>query len=180
MMEPVKPVKIWQPFVVLALFACGVIWLINTFNTSNPLWFWPRQPELRPSRILIYHYGTAMTLEPGMEGYEELTAVLNQSFAGFNNSALVNVGIGDETVARYYEEEFVLEITYPGTIQFNTPVRMDNVNQLLIPIDGRHSDQGFVFIGNNGFWLAGAMQLADLEPLRAELRRQGYEEDGMP
>jgi hypothetical protein len=177
-MEPAKPVKLWQPLLVLALFAVGVIWLINTFNTGNPLWFWPSQPEYRPSRIIIHHYGTATTLQPGMVGYEELTAALNESFANFVNAGLVDVGVSEETVARYYEQEFVLEITYPQTIEFNTAVRMTNVNQLLIPIDGRHSDQAYVFMGNNGFWLAGAMQLPGLGPIQSVLREQGYAEEG--
>lgn len=164
---------------VLVLFAVGIIWLVNTFNTGNPLWFWRGgQPEFRPSRIVIHYYGTATTLQPGMEGYEELTAVLNESFTTFTNSGLVDVGISEDTVARYHGEEFVLEISYPGRIQFNTPVRMTNVNQLLIPIDGRHSAQAFVFLGNNGFWLAGAMQLPSLEPIELVLRELGYAKRG--
>jgi hypothetical protein len=177
-MEPAKPVKIWQPLLVLVLFAVGIIWLVNTFNTGNPLWFWSGQPEFRPSRIIIHHYGTATTLEPGMEGYEALTAALNESFANFVNAGLVDIGISEETVARYYEQEFVLEVTYPETIQFNTAVRMTNVNQLLIPIDGRHSEQAYVFLGNNGFWLAGAMQLPGLGPIEGVLRELGYVKGG--
>lgn len=176
-MESARPVKIWQPFLVLVLFAVGAIWLINYFNTGNPLWFSSRQPEYRPTRIIIHNYGTDVVLQAGMPGYEEMTAALNLAFDDFVNAGLVDVGIGEDTLQRYYEQELVLEINYGQNIRFNTAARMTNVNQLLIPIDARHSDQGFVFLGHNGFWLAGALQLGDREPILAVMREQGYLED---
>lgn len=174
-MESLKPISLKQPLIITALILLFLIWGINTLNTGNPLWFFSSaQATYTPSRIILRHYGTTITIGPDDEHFAEITAALNESLSNFRNTDLVSLGLSEGTLQRYYEEEFIMEIYYPQPIVFNTSVRMSNVTQLLIPIDGRHDGQGYVFMGSENRWLAGAMQMRDPEPLLGTLRELGY------
>jgi hypothetical protein len=173
-MDRLPEFKLKEPLLILVGAILIIWWALNAFNTGNALWFLPFQPTYQPSRIIVRHYGTAVTLQPGMNGYLEITDALNQSLSAFKNTSLVPLGLSDETMRRYNEEELALEVYYPSPIRFNTPIRMNQINQLLIPIDGTHDGAGNVFLGSNGYWLAGVLQMQDSEPLLAALRQLGY------
>lgn len=173
-MDTLPKFKLKEPLLMLVGSIFGIWWLVNTFNTGNPLWFLPIQPTYRPSRILVHDYGTAVTIMPGTNEYEILAQALDESLSGFKNTALSSLGLSDETLRRYNEEELVLEIFYPEEIHFNTPVRMSKINQLLIPIDATHSGKGYVFMGSSGAWRVGTMEMENDEPLLNAMRQLGY------
>lgn len=173
-MEPVPKIKLYQPVMILLGAFVFIFWLINTFNTGNMFWFLPIQPLYEPSRIIVRQYGTAVTIQKGEPDYQPLTDALNETFSSFANTDLVSIGLSDETLRRYNEEELVIESYYADPIQFNTSVRMSGVKQLLIPIDGTHDDKNYVFFGQNGEWRIGAMVVEDSTPIRDALRELGY------
>lgn len=167
-------VKPFKPLLIFIVIAIGLWWLINTFNTGNPLWFSPVQPTFVPNRFVVWNYGTAVTILPGSAAYNTLNTALNQSLADFRNRSLADIGLGDETLRRYQEQELVLEIYYSEDITFNTLVRMTKINQLLIPIDATHAGQGYLFLGSHGEWRVGAMVMSNEQPLQDALRQLGY------
>jgi hypothetical protein len=174
-MEPLKPLNLKQPLIIGVLTVLAIIYLISWLNTGNPLWFLRNvQPAHRPNQIILRHYGQTIVLRPGDPHFEEITTALNDSLTSFRTADLVRIGLGDATLRRYHEQEFVLETHYAEAITFNTPVRMRNINQLLIPIDAAHAGMGYLFLGTDGRWLAGAMQMNDPEPLLQTLRDLGY------
>lgn len=173
-MEPLPKIKIHQPILMLVGAGLFLFWLINTLNTGNALWFLPIQPVYEPSRIIVRQYGTAVTLRKGDPHYEQLSNALNETFSGFSNTDLVNIGLSEETLRRYSEEELVLEAYYADEVQFNTSVRMNGVTQLLLPIDGTHADKNYLFFGQNGSWRVGAMVVRDSTTVRSVLSELGY------
>lgn len=162
------------PFLFLVGAILFIIWVVGVINTSNWGWFLPFQPTFEPSRIVVRDKGRSTEYRPGDPGYLELSEALTTSFAGFTNSSLVPLGLSDETLKSYNETALVVEVFYPGSIRFNTPVRMDQINQLLIPIEGRHAGNRYVFLGANGRWLAGAMVMQDDQPILTALQNLGY------
>ena len=174
-MEPLPKLKLREPLIILVLVILFFYWVINALNTGNALWFLPVQPTFQPTRIVVRNYGQTIDLQAGTPGFSELVQALNETFAnGFDNSALVSIGLSDETLRRYAEEELVLESYYGQNISFNTPVRMNNVTQLLVPLDGTHADQRYLFFGGRGDWRVGAMVMSDDAPLREAMRTLGY------
>lgn len=165
---------LFEPFLVGGVIVLGIWYLVNLLNTGNPFWFLPIQPSYTPSRIVIYNYGQVVTIRPGDPAFNTLVSGLNDSLAAFQNQALVDIGISDETLQRYHDQELVLDIYFPDEIKFNLPIRFSQVNNLLIPIDGRHSDSRYVFLGKNGQYLAGALQVMSRQPLDDALRLLGY------
>ncbi len=174
-METLPKFKLREPLLILVVSILGIWWLINTMNSGNPLWFFPIQPTYQPSRIVVHEYGTAVTLLPGMDEYDRLTTALNASLTGgFKNTALSSLGLSEETLRRYNERELALEIYYGEYIRFNTPIRMNKINQLLIPIDGTHSGYGYIFMGSSGAWRVGAIEVKNDDPLLMTMRELGY------
>ena len=178
-MEPMPRFKLREPLIILVLAFLFIFWVINALNTGNIFWFLPIQPTFQPSRIVVRNYGQTVDLQPGTPGFSELSQALNETFAnGFDNNALVSIGLSDETLMRYAEEELVLEVYYGSNISFNTRVRMNNVTQLLIPLQGTHADQRYLFFGGRGEWRVGAMVMSDDSPLRLTMRELGYLPEG--
>jgi len=174
-METLPKFKLREPLLILVFAFLFIFWVINALNTGNVLWFLPFQPTFQPTRIVVRNYGQTVELQPGNPGFTELSQALTETFAnGFDNNSLVSIGLSDETLRRYAEEELVVESYYGQDISFNTRVRMNGINQLLIPIDGTHADQSYLFMGGHGTWRAGAMVLTDDSPLRNAMRELGY------
>ena len=168
-----KP-KLKEPLIILVGAVILIMWLVNAMNTGNPWWFLPFQPNYQPSRIVIRDYGTAVTITPDMPEYTTLSAAFDLAFSDFSNTSLISLGLSDETLRRYNEEELVIEIYYPEYITFNTQVRMSKVNQLLIPVEGTHAGQGYLFLGSNGMWRIGPMVMANEQPIYDAMRELGY------
>ena len=176
-MQTLPKIKIWEPLLILIGVGLGILWLINALNTGNALWFLPIQPIYEPSRIVIRNYGETVTIRRGEPGYAEISEALNETLSAFDNTALISIGLSEETMRRYNEEELVLEAYYADDVEFNTPVRMQGVRQLLFPVDATHAGNRYVFIGSNGQWRVGAMVVADDTPLRDVMRTLGYLQD---
>jgi hypothetical protein len=151
-----------------------IIYLVGALNTGNWLWVLPIQPTYQPSRIVIRDEGNITEYRPGDEGFAELENALNSALADFSNLDLVPLGLSDVTLQEYNESALVMEVFYPRAIRFNTIVRMRNINNLLIPIEGRHAGLRYVFPGSNGTWLSGAFVMADDVPIFDALRTLGY------
>ncbi len=174
-MEPSPKFKLREPLMILVLVFLAIFWAINALNTGNAFWFLPYQPTFQPSRIVVRNFGETVDLQLGSPGFSELAQALNETFAnGFDNTELVSIGLSDETLRRYAEEELVIEVYYGQDVAFNTRVRMVGVTQLLVPLEGTHADRRYLFFGGRGAWRVGAMVMNDDAPLRNAMRELGY------
>lgn len=173
-MEPLPKINVFKPFLVLVLVGGGIWWLVTAMNTGNPLWFFPVQPSFSPSRLMLYHYGELIALRPDDPHFLEIATAIDTTLMAFNNQDLVDIGLGEGTIKNYHEQEFVLEVEYAEDIRFNLPLRMENVNRILFPVDARHAGTNYIFIGNETGWLAGALQVKNYEPLLEVMRQLGY------
>lgn len=173
-MNSMKGTGIWRPILIFLLVGAGLLWAINFLSTGNPLWFSPVQPSYAPDRIVIYSNGEQIELTPGEAAFTQVEAALNTIFSDFRSRALISVGLGPGTVEEYQESGVIVVAFYPEPVQFNLPVRMRDVNTLLVPVVGRHSDKEYVFMGKDEEYLAGALQVTNRRPLDQVLRQLGY------
>lgn len=169
-----KRTSIKEPLIIFVIIIVVIIWGLNYFNTGNPLWFLPIQPVYRPARVIVHYYGQVTELRPGDAGFDELDEALNETLSNFQNRDLVSIGIGEDTLSRYYNQEFVIEAFYGQNIEFNLPIRMTGINTLLLPIDARHAERNYVFIGNNREYRAGALQVDSRQSLDEALKNIGF------
>ena len=174
MHEPERRGSILQPFLMMIGAMAFIFYMVGALNTGNWLWILPIQPTYEPSRIVIRDQGQSTEYRPGEAGFTELAEALTTAFADFSNMDLVPLGLSDVTLQEYSDTGVVLEAYYPQNIRFNSIVRMSNVNQLLIPIQGRHSGLHYVFPGSDGRWLTGAFVMANDQPIFDALRELGH------
>lgn len=166
--------RVLQPFIWMGIFIVAVFYLINVFNTQNWFWFRNDAVNVRPSRMVIFQDGERILVQPGHPDFIPLADAAEQSLSHINNSALVDVGLSDETLADYAAAGLILELYYDQPITFNSMARTGKPTQLLIPIEGRHAGQGLAFLGGNGRWWVGAVRMADPAPLLTALAQLGY------
>jgi hypothetical protein len=163
-----------QPFLMAVVAFAFIIYLIGALNTGNWLWVLPIQPHYEPSRIVVRDRGQSVEYRPGIDGFIELSTAIDTALADFANLELIPIGLSEETLQEYNESAVVMEIYYPQDIRFNTISRMSNVNQLMIPIQGRHADLRYVFLGSDGRWLTGALVMDNDQPVRDVMRDLGH------
>ncbi len=174
MYESERRGSILQPFLMMVGVMAFIFYMVGALNTGNWLWILPIQPTYEPSRIVIRDGGQVMEYRPGDDGFAELADALTSAFADFSNMELVPLGLSDVTLQEYNNTGVVLEAYYSQNIRFNSIVRMRNINQLLIPIEGRHSGLHYVFPGSDGRWLTGAFVMADDQLIFEALRELGH------
>jgi hypothetical protein len=166
--------KAIQPFIILAVMAAATFYLVNVFNTGDWLWFKSETVDARPSRIIIRDHGQETLYAPGYAGYEELAGAVEQSLARLDNSALVDVGLSEVTLAEYETNAVVMELYFDRPVDFHTQARIGEPTQMLIPLEGRHAGNGYIFLGARGEWWVGALRMADDSPLYTTLTQMGY------
>lgn len=160
------------PTLMAVLVILLTVWTFYSLSTGNPLWFQP-VPERTyvPERIIVHYYGTTSSLDRSSEAFGEINMALNQSLSDFRGR--IPIGLSEETVRDFREKDFVLEVYFSNDI--GSVIGLDQpLNQLLIPIDGRHSNNRYLFVGNNNEWLATALIIAEPQPLFTALDDLGY------
>ena len=94
--------------------------------------------------------------------------------SNFNNLAPRSAGLSESTLEEYQHRGTILELYFNQPVDFHLPFNDLQPTALLIPIEGRHADQGYVFRGKNNKWLAGQMLMSDPQPLLDALSTLGY------
>jgi len=68
----------------------------------------------------------------------------------------------------------VLELFYPEPIRIHSNYKFfSNVDQLLIPLDGRHAQTNAIFGLNQGVPTAGSMHIESIASISSYLQNQG-------
>lgn len=173
-MENPTKMNVAKPFLIMVLFGLAAFYAINAFNTGNWGWFLSSTDEIRPSQIVIIDNGQRTIYMPGHANYNALADAINQSLSKLNNTELVGIGLSDDTLADYNSRSLVMELYFEEPVIFNSMARTGEPTQLLIPLEGRHTGGGYVFLGGNGEWWYGAVRMADPMPLFAALERLGF------
>ncbi|HUM72214.1 MAG TPA: hypothetical protein PLK31_25600, partial [Chloroflexota bacterium] len=118
MMEKQSNWRVLQPFILMVIFIVAIFYLINVFNTDNLLWFRNNAVNVRPSRMVILHDGERILVQPGHPDFNPLADAVEKSLSHINNSALVDVGLSDETLADYAAKGLTLELYYDQPVVF--------------------------------------------------------------
>jgi hypothetical protein len=166
-----KPTLLFPAFMAVLVVVLAV-WAFYALNTGDPRWFLAKPARTyTPERILVHYYGATTTLEPGSEAFRTVSTALNHALSDVRGR--IAVGLSQATVRDYREREYTLEVFFAGdigpVIGLGVPL-----NHLLIPVDGRHSGNRYVFVGNDDKWLASALVMAEPEPLISTLAAVGY------
>ncbi len=163
--------SLWQPIVIVVLFFGAVYYGMMAVNNRDLLWWWPWFEEM-PSEIVIYCAGRRTALRPESPDYAPLVQAINDSLS--RRVGYLNLGVGEETRREYMTEGAAIEIAYPTLVSVHSQYRLVPFDGLLLPLAGRHSESRVVFFSQEGHYVAGAIQLASIEPIKEALAALGY------
>ena len=173
-MDYQKKNSVLEPLLILVVIGVLIIYTLGVFSSGNWMWFLSNTTELDLARVVIIDHGERHTFTREDADFEMLAAAVNESLHKFSNTDLVDIGLSDQTLDDYAQDGVLLELYFGRPIEFNTLARAGRPTQLLIPIQGRHADGGYVFRGDNGRWWFGAMRMENPQPLTDALRQLGY------
>lgn len=142
--------------------------------SQDPLWFQGGASVPDPKRIVLRVEGQETVLVASSPGYDLIVGATRRAMSAFDNLAPRSAGLSDATLADYQESGTVLELYFDEPVDFHLPFNDGEPTALLLPIEGRHAGQGFVFRGGHGTWWAGQLVMSDPQPLHDALSTLGY------
>ena len=154
----------------LVLFAYGTVALLS----ADPLWFLSRAAVPDPERIVIRVDGDETVLSASEPGYGLVVEAVRQALSAFNNWAPGSVGLSEPALTEFQNRGTVLELYFAEPVDFHLPFNDGKPTALLIPIEGRHGGEGYVFRGKHDKWWAGQLIVRDPQPLVDALSSLGY------
>ena len=129
-----RQIKIIEPFLLFILITAMLIYGINALNSQDLLWFISRSVDARPNRIVVWQNGEQIVIQPGHDDFVELSEAAHQSLHDFNNTNLINIGFGDDTLAYYEDSGVMVELYYDRPVEFHAPFRTGDPTKLLVPV----------------------------------------------
>ena len=144
----------------------ALIYGFVTLSTEDPLWFTSAFEEI-PEEVFVNCYGQISNLLPEDPRYNGLVATLNVSLSsGKNYDSLT---MSDETYEYYLtsDDVMVLEVIYTQQIRIHSFVKyFSNLDSIVIPLDGRHSNTNAIFGRSNGYSTAGSLHYLTMPQVR--------------
>lgn len=135
--------------------------------TKDALWFYPVYASV-PVRVEILCYGEQMVLEPDSEHFTSIYSKVNEQISGDKRWNELN--LTDPTYQDYQstDQMMVLQLFYnePQRIHSHSPF-FSGFTSLLIPLDGRYSDQNIMFALRNGKPSGGSFLVSSFQPVRS-------------
>ena len=101
-----RQIKLFEPLIWFALITVTIVYALMAFNSNDWLWFTSKAVDAHPNRIVVWQDGEQIVIQPGHDDYLYLSEAVHQSLRDFNNTNLINIGLGEESLA-YYEDKGV-------------------------------------------------------------------------
>jgi hypothetical protein len=150
-----------------------VVFLVIAFNTGDLLWFWPTFEEV-PAGMRVYCYGEAVEIRPGDPAFAPVNTAINQVVSG--SKRWDELSLSDATYAEYHtsDQVVVLEAYYDPPVRIHSYYKfMKNIDTIVIPLVGRHSQYHTLFGRLGEFTAAGSFHFDSMAPIEEAVRAQG-------
>lgn len=168
-----KTASIFDFLLTIGGAAVFFIYLTLAIYTKDARWFWPFFTA-EPSYAVIRCYGNEVTLDGSWPETAEITRLVNEQVSGDKRWDELN--LTDETFEYYQTSPLmvVLEMHYaePQRIHSQSPF-FSGFDALIIPLDGRFSEQEILFNLVNSKPAGGSFHVDSFDPLRNYLAEQG-------
>lgn len=155
--------------IIVVLVVAATFYLILSFSTGDWQWWNPRFDQT-PSAIVVHCYGESISIEPGSLHFSALTKVVNQSISGQKRWDSLTMSAATYQDYQNHPQMAALELFYPETVRIHSNYKFySNVDNIVIPLDGRHAQTNAIFGQNQGLTTAGSMHIETKEPITSYL-----------
>jgi hypothetical protein len=159
--------------VIVVVAIALVIYAIISFGTGDWLWFSSSFNET-PNAIVLHCYGESIDIEPGTFHFSKLKQIMNESMSG--RKRWDSLTMSEETYQDYQtnSQMIVLEFFYPEPLRVHSSYKFYSyVDNLVVPIEGRHSQTNAVFGQANGIPTGGSLHIDSTEQFKVYMTNMG-------
>jgi len=159
--------------ITVVLVLVVIIYVILSLGTGDWMWWNPKFSET-PNAMAVQCYGNTINIDPGSFHFSALTKFVNEDLSG--RKRWDQLSLSEITYNDYQTDAsmMVLELFYPEPIRIHSNYKFfSNVDQLLIPLDGRHAQTNAIFGLNQGVPTAGSMHIESIASISSYLQNQG-------
>lgn len=165
--------SIMKLVIIVVLVLIVVVYVVLSLGTGDWMWWNPRFSET-PYALVVQCYGDTINIDPGNFHFSAITKIVNQELSGKKNWD--QLSLSEVTYNDYQTDAsmMVLELFYPEPIRIHSNYRFfSNVDELVIPLDGRHAQTNAIFGLNKSVPAAGSMHVESIASISSYLRNQG-------
>lgn len=154
------------PTMVIAFY------VIVSLTTGDWLWFNPAFAET-PRAIFVHCYGKTIEIEPGSYHFGAVTKIVNKALSGRKRWDSLSLSTATYQDYQTHPKMAALELFYQEPVRIHTSYKFfSGVDNLVIPLDGRHAETYAVFGLNRGVPTAGSLHIETTKPIQEYLRNQ--------
>lgn len=155
--------------IIVVLSMVIVVYAIISFATGDWLWFSTSFRET-PNAIVLHCYGESTNIDPGSFDFSKFKQIMNESMSG--RKRWDSLTMSEETYQDYQtnDQMIVLEFFYPEPVRVHSTYKYYSyVDNLVVPIEGRHSQTNAVFGQANGVPTGGSLHIDSTEQFKTYL-----------
>lgn len=155
--------------VVVLIAMILTFYAIMSFTTGDWLWFSYNFSAL-PNEVVLHCYGETTDIYPGSFHFSKLTEIMNKSMSGRKRWDPLTMSEATYEEYRNSPRMLVVEFFYPEPVRVHSTYSLySSVDNLVVPLDGRHSQTNAVFGQNNGVPTGGSLHIESADGFREYL-----------
>jgi hypothetical protein len=159
--------------VLIVIFIIAiVVYAIISLSTGDWMWFSNRFAET-PNGVIVHCFGNSIEFDPGSYHFGALAEIMNETMSGQKRYDPLSMSL--ETYQDYQQHPgmVTIEFFYPAAIRVHSGYKFfSSVDNLVVPLEGRHAQTKAVFGQNQGVPTAGSLHVDSTERLKEYLRNQ--------
>ena len=158
--------SVMRLIIIVVLAVAVVVYFIIASATGDWLWFSNNFRET-PNAIVLHCYGETTNLDPASFHYSKFKQIMNESMSGRKRWDSLTMSEATYQDYRTNPQMIMLEFFYPEPVRVHSSYKFySSVDNLVIPIDGRHSQTNAVFGQANGIPTGGSLHIDSTEEFK--------------
>lgn len=165
--------SIFRLIIIVILVIGVVVYALISFATGDFLWFSNTFRET-PIAIVLHCYGETIDIDPGSFHFSKFKEIMNESMTG--RKRWDQITMSEETYLDFQTDKksIMVEFFYPEPVRVHSTYKYySNVDNLIVPLQGRHSQTNAVFGRSNGTPNGGSLHIESTDEFRTYLENMG-------
>lgn len=161
-----KQPSILSLILIVIVAVAIIVYLMISFATDDFLWFSTAFRET-PNAIVLHCYGETSEIDPGSFQYLKLKEIMNDSMSGSKRWDPLTMSVATYQEYKTNPDMIVVEYFYPEPIRVHSSYKFySSVDNLVVPLVGRHAQTNAVFGQANGIPTGGSLHIESTEEFK--------------
>jgi hypothetical protein len=156
--------------IVVVIVLVLIIYAIISFTTGDWLWFSTSFRET-PYAVVLHCRGETLNIDQGSFHFSRLTRIMNESMSG--RKRWDSLSMSEETYHDYQSnpQMVVVEFFYREPVRVHSTYTFySNVDNLVVPLEGRHAQTNAIFGQNDGVPTGGSLHIESKDEFKVYLQ----------